>query len=199
MSDTKSPPAGSELALPPALDAEITGLAKYFTSIEPDKYPVEPMLRGLVRVALRHGELNNGPENGAPPFAPDEAHKPRAGSTHSAGREARYSDILRALDNADDCVSRNCYGRGEPVGMDSRDALFWIIEAKAAFKALSVAVSETAPSVGALDLADAVLAYDAAIYSCANDPDKMASFCTAQGDDLDALYLSMVNKARGTR
>lgn len=36
--------------------------------------------------------------------------------------------------------------------------------------------------------ARAALAYDAAIKSCANNPEQMASFCTAQGDTLDDLY-----------
>lgn len=49
---------------------------------------------------------------------------------------------------------------------------------------------------GTVKLAAAVLAYDTAIESCANDPAKMASFCSAQGDDLDALYLRMVSAAR---
>ena len=44
-------------------------------------------------------------------------------------------------------------------------------------------------------LAAAVLAYDAAIRSCANDPEKMSSFCSAQGDDLDALYAKMLSVA----
>jgi hypothetical protein len=43
------------------------------------------------------------------------------------------------------------------------------------------------------ELAEAVREYDEAIRSCANDPEKMASFCTAQGDDLDMLYFRMVN------
>ena len=38
------------------------------------------------------------------------------------------------------------------------------------------------------EAAEAALAYDAAIAACANSPDKMASFCTVAGDDLDALY-----------
>ena len=32
-------------------------------------------------------------------------------------------------------------------------------------------------------------------WSCANDPDRMSSYCSAQGDDLDALYFRMVNAA----
>lgn len=32
-------------------------------------------------------------------------------------------------------------------------------------------------------------AYDRAIRRCANDPDKMATYCTAQGDSLDTLYM----------
>ncbi len=44
-------------------------------------------------------------------------------------------------------------------------------------------------------LADHVLAYDAAIQACANDPERMASFCTANGDDLDMLYHRMVEAA----
>lgn len=38
------------------------------------------------------------------------------------------------------------------------------------------------------ELAAAVLAYDAAILACANDPARMSSLCTAKGDDLDMLY-----------
>jgi hypothetical protein len=36
--------------------------------------------------------------------------------------------------------------------------------------------------------AKAAVRYDEAIRACANDPKRMASFCTAEGDDLDALY-----------
>lgn len=51
----------------------------------------------------------------------------------------------------------------------------------------------TPASAGARDealreLAEACLAYDRAIESCADNPAKMASFCSAQGDDLDTLY-----------
>jgi len=42
----------------------------------------------------------------------------------------------------------------------------------------------------------AAIAYDAAIHSCANDPDKMTEFGTAQGDDLDLLYADWIDKAR---
>lgn len=52
------------------------------------------------------------------------------------------------------------------------------------------------PEVGEFDaLAAAVKRYDEAIHSCGNDPEKMASFCTAEGDDLDVLYFAMVNLA----
>lgn len=44
--------------------------------------------------------------------------------------------------------------------------------------------------------AQAAIAYDAAIEKCANDPDTMASFCTAEGDDLDALYLTWITLSR---
>lgn len=44
--------------------------------------------------------------------------------------------------------------------------------------------------------AEAAIAYDDAIRSCGNDPDKMTSFQTAQGDDLDSLYLDWMTKAR---
>jgi hypothetical protein len=47
----------------------------------------------------------------------------------------------------------------------------------------------------ATELAAAVEAYDLAIQSCANDPQKMASFCTAQGDTLDTLYAAMLEAA----
>lgn len=49
---------------------------------------------------------------------------------------------------------------------------------------------------GTTKLAAAVLAYDKAIESCANDPAKMASFCSAQGDNLDMLYHAMLTAAR---
>jgi hypothetical protein len=46
------------------------------------------------------------------------------------------------------------------------------------------------------ELARAVLAYDEAIQSCADDPETMSSFCTAQGDNLDDLYFRMMEYAR---
>lgn len=46
------------------------------------------------------------------------------------------------------------------------------------------------------ELARAVLAYDAAIQLCANDPEQMSSFCTAEGDRLDDLYFRMLEIAR---
>jgi len=47
-----------------------------------------------------------------------------------------------------------------------------------------------------MELRDAVLAYDAAIQACANDPTKMSTFCSAEGDDLDDLYAAMLEAAR---
>lgn len=44
--------------------------------------------------------------------------------------------------------------------------------------------------------AQAAIAYDAAIEQSANDPAAMSSFCTVQGDNLDALYDDWVSKAR---
>lgn len=41
----------------------------------------------------------------------------------------------------------------------------------------------------------AAVAYDSAIAACGDDPNKMASFCTAQGDDLDSLYAEWICKA----
>ena len=46
------------------------------------------------------------------------------------------------------------------------------------------------------ELVQAVLAYDAAIQSAANSPESMSSFCTAQGDTLDTLYATWLNKAQ---
>ena len=43
---------------------------------------------------------------------------------------------------------------------------------------------------------EAAIAYDRAIRACANDPDKMASFCTLQGETLDTLYLDWREKAK---
>jgi hypothetical protein len=42
---------------------------------------------------------------------------------------------------------------------------------------------------------EAALAYDKAIKSCANDPDKMASYCTAEGETLDCLYANWISKS----
>lgn len=44
-------------------------------------------------------------------------------------------------------------------------------------------------------LATAVLAYAHALEQCANDPDTMASYCTAQGDTLDSLFADMLRLA----
>ena len=46
------------------------------------------------------------------------------------------------------------------------------------------------------EVAQAALAYDSAIQRCANNPDAMSSFCTAEGDDLDSLYAEWISKAR---
>lgn len=45
-------------------------------------------------------------------------------------------------------------------------------------------------------VAEAAVRYDDAIRACANDPEKMASFCSATGEDLDALYLNWMTLAR---
>jgi len=45
-------------------------------------------------------------------------------------------------------------------------------------------------------LALAAVAYDKAIQACANSPDTMSSYCTAEGDDLDALYARFIDAAR---
>lgn len=47
-----------------------------------------------------------------------------------------------------------------------------------------------------LEACKAALAYDKAIRSCGNDPERMSSFCTVSGEDLDTLYFSWVNKSR---
>ena len=45
-------------------------------------------------------------------------------------------------------------------------------------------------------VAEAAIRYDDALLQCADDPKKMASFCTATGDNLDALYLEWMTLAR---
>jgi hypothetical protein len=47
-----------------------------------------------------------------------------------------------------------------------------------------------------LEAAKAAVAYDAAIQSAANDPEKMSSLCTAEGEDLDALYARWISLSR---
>ncbi len=44
--------------------------------------------------------------------------------------------------------------------------------------------------------AHAAIAYDNAIEACANSPQSMSSFCTAEGDSLDVLYADWVSKSR---
>jgi hypothetical protein len=46
------------------------------------------------------------------------------------------------------------------------------------------------------DAARAAVAYDAAIQSAANDPNKMSSLRTAEGEDLDALYARWISLSR---
>jgi hypothetical protein len=46
------------------------------------------------------------------------------------------------------------------------------------------------------DACFAAIEYDKAIRACANDPEKMASFCTAQGQNLDDLYLAWIGATR---
>jgi hypothetical protein len=41
----------------------------------------------------------------------------------------------------------------------------------------------------------AALAYDKAIHLCANDPEVMSSYCTAQGESLDRLYAKWIAAA----
>ena len=43
---------------------------------------------------------------------------------------------------------------------------------------------------------EAAIRYDEAIRACADDPDKMASYCTAEGDDLDKLYDDWMSQSR---
>ena len=38
--------------------------------------------------------------------------------------------------------------------------------------------------------------YDDAIKSCGNDPDKMSTYCTAQGESLDHLYTQWQTEAK---
>lgn len=47
-----------------------------------------------------------------------------------------------------------------------------------------------------LKACQAAIAYDRAIARCGDDPETMASFCTAQGDDLDTLYAAWIDASR---
>ena len=47
-----------------------------------------------------------------------------------------------------------------------------------------------------LEACKATERYDEAIKSCANDPKKMSTFCTSEGDDLDTLYLDWITKVK---
>jgi len=65
--------------------------------------------------------------------------------------------------------------RGPHMGVEHGQVAFQLNAAADALDALEAA-------------ARAAVAYDHAIRSCADSPEKMASFCTAQGDNLDTLY-----------
>jgi len=47
-----------------------------------------------------------------------------------------------------------------------------------------------------VEACNAGIAYDKALQSCGNSPDKMSSFCTALGDDLDALYMDWIKRTK---
>ncbi|MCX7283939.1 MAG: hypothetical protein NTX28_07820 [Novosphingobium sp.] len=47
-----------------------------------------------------------------------------------------------------------------------------------------------------VDAALAAIAYDKAIQGCADNPDAMFSYCTAQGETLDSLYADWIAKSR---
>jgi hypothetical protein len=49
------------------------------------------------------------------------------------------------------------------------------------------------------EASDAAIAYDSAIQSCANEPERMASFCTADGDNLETLYAKFICGAQAGR
>ncbi len=46
-----------------------------------------------------------------------------------------------------------------------------------------------------LEASQAAIRYDKAIKECAGDPDIMASYCTAEDESLDTLYLDWMSKA----
>jgi hypothetical protein len=47
-----------------------------------------------------------------------------------------------------------------------------------------------------LKACQAAIAYDRAIARCGDNPETMASFCTAQGEDLDDLYAAWINASK---
>lgn len=66
--------------------------------------------------------------------------------------------------------------------------------APAAQQEANAALIVAAPEL--LDAARAAVRYDEAIQSCANDPEKMSSFCSAEDETLDDLYTDWIDKAR---
>lgn len=119
--------------------------------------------------------------------AVDQCHKcgaifPSAGSTPSEG------DLMALVDEYADAF----HGAMRPDGgIQFADGLVAKGKKDALRAALRAALNPRDSVVVA-----AVLAYDAAIRACADDPEKMASFCTAEGDDLDMLYAHMLNAAQ---
>lgn len=91
----------------------------------------------------------------------------------------QYTDLREALAAYDD----------DPTGSYARDCFYGNVD--------SDIIRDLLAERDALrEAAKAAIAYDAAIEQSANDPAAMSSFCTATGDNLDALYEDWITKAR---
>jgi len=78
--------------------------------------------------------------------------------------------------------------------LDGADPLALLIAGYPSVEAPRPVVHRDGKSV--VDAALAAIAYDKAINTCADTPDAMSSYCTAQGDTLDTLYADWITKSR---
>jgi hypothetical protein len=90
------------------------------------------------------------------------------------------------------CVMNNKSLR-EWKNVSDSDARQWLINLSMPYAQLEVKEREIRRL---REACSAAVKYDEAIKSCGNDPEKMSSYCSVQGDDLDSLYFNWMTKAK---
>lgn len=102
--------------------------------------------------------------------------------------------------------------KGTPPPWTAVKGIFWTVENEDSYRIASCVESENvglperddsqanalliAAAPDLLKACQAAIDYDRAIARCGDDPETMASFCTAQGEDLDDLYSTWITTSR---